>query len=87
MSKKINFKGVSTSTWVRLVSLFLVLVNLGATVFLDIQLIPFEDKEIYEFISTVATFIVTFISAWKNNSLTVEAQTADIVLKSGRGVK
>ena len=86
-NKKFNFKSVTPSTWVRIITLTLVLINQLAVTFTNVQLIPFEDEQIYESLSMVATFIVSIITAWKNNSFTVEAQTADVVLKSGRGVK
>ena len=79
----INLQGVSKATWVRIISLFLVLVNQIAISFFDFNL-GFEDAAIYEGVSTVLTFVVSAYAAWKNNSMTVNAQLADEVLKGAR---
>lgn len=79
--KNINLKGVSKATWVRILGLLFILLNQIATSIFDFQLLPFEDAEIYEGISTALTLLVSIYAAWKNNSLTEEAQHADSVLK------
>lgn len=82
---KLNLKNVSKATWVRIVALFLVLANQIAVSVFELQLIPFSDQQIYEGVSTLATFIVSLVTAWKNNSFTREAQEADEVLKYVKG--
>lgn len=80
--KNFNLKGVTPATWVRIVSLFAVLVNQISISIFEFQLIPFTDDEIYEGLSTLATFVVAVIAAWKNNSISEPAQKADKVLKT-----
>lgn len=79
--KNINLKGVSKATWVRILGLLFILINQVATSVFNTQLLPFTDAEIYEGISTVLTIVISVYTAWKNNSLTEEAQYADSVLK------
>ena len=76
----LNLKGVTVGTWTRLVSLLLVTANLIASI-LGYKLIPFEDEQIQEFVSALLVTIVSLYSAWKNNSITAEAQEADQILK------
>lgn len=78
---KLNFKGVSRDTWVRIISMFLVFVNLVATNLFDFKLLPFEDEEIHEMVSIVLVTSVSIWTAWKNNSFTSKAQEADKVLR------
>lgn len=83
MNKKksgLNLKGVTVGTWTRLVTLLLVTANLIAST-LGYKLIPFEDDQIQEFVSALLVGIVSIYSAWKNNSITAEAQEADQILK------
>lgn len=80
--KNVHFKNVSVATWVRIITLFVVLVNQIALSVFNVQLLPFEDEQIYEGISTMATFVVAVISAWKNNSFTDEAIEADSIMKA-----
>ena len=75
-----DLKGVTVGTWTRLVTLLLVTANLIAST-LGYKLIPFEDDQIQEFASALLVGIVSLYSAWKNNSITVEAQEADQILK------
>lgn len=76
----LNLKGVTVGTWTRLISLLLVTANLIASI-LGYKLIPFEDEQIQEFVSALLVAIVSLYSAWKNNSITAEAQEADQILK------
>lgn len=79
--KNINLKGVSKSTWVRIIGLLIILVNQIATSVFNTRLLPFDDAEVYEGVSTVLTILVSVYAAWKNNSITEEAQYADSVLR------
>ncbi len=84
---KFNFKGVSKSTWVRVIVMFLVLVNLVSTNLFNYQLIPFSDEQISNFVSTGLTVVITIWTAYKNNSVTAAAQEADKVMKNLKGGK
>ena len=72
-----NFKGVTGDTWGRIISMFLILVNLVANELFNFQLIPFEDEQIYDGVSVLLFILVSFWTAWKNNSFTQKAQEAD----------
>ncbi|WP_130807638.1 SPP1 phage holin family protein [Senegalia massiliensis] len=76
-----NFKGVNKATWVRIVGLFLVLINQVSISFFKFELISFGDEQIYEGVSTILTVVMAIVAGWKNNSFTEEAQKADAVLK------
>lgn len=82
---KVNFRNVEPATWIRIITLLVVLVNQIAISVFDFQLLPFTDEQIYEGVSALVTFAVAVISAWYNNSLTEPAQEADRVLKEKKG--
>jgi SPP1 family holin len=82
-----NFKGVSKSTWVRMVALLVILVNLVSVSLFNHQLVPFSDEQVYEGVSTLLTVLVGFWTAWKNNSFSKDAQLADLRLKQLKGGK
>lgn len=84
--KKFHFRNVDMATWVRIITLFVVLINQVAVSVFDTQLIPFEDADIYEGISTGATMLIAIITAWKNNSFTEEAQEADSIMKATKEI-
>lgn len=79
-----NFRGVSKDTWVRIIALFVILANQVSISFFNFQLVPFDDEQVYEEVSTVSTIVVTVWAAWRNNSFTKEAQEADKLLKGGK---
>lgn len=81
-----NIKNVDKSVWVRIIALFLVLINQISVSFFDFQLIPYADEQIYEAVSIVVTTAIAFWTAWKNNSFTQEAQLADEYLKEQRRI-
>jgi len=81
-----NFKGVSLSVWARLITLLAVTANLIASL-MGYKLIPFEDEQIADFVSGALMAIVSLYTAWKNNSLTVEAQQADALMKAKKSGK
>ena len=69
----------------RFVALGVVLINSILTMF-NINPIPFSQEEAYGIVSTVLTCGVAIYTAWKNNSITKEAQVADkimLALKNG----
>lgn len=76
-----NFKGVDRITWVRIIALFILLMNQISVSFFGFKVIPFEDDQIYEGVSLVLTVLVTIWATWKNNSFTTEAQMVDKQLK------
>lgn len=76
-----NLKNVAKSTWVRMISLLIILINLVSVSVFHHQLIPFTDDQVYTGVSTLLTVIVGFWAAWKNNSFTKKAQQADQLLK------
>lgn len=59
-------------TIIRTVTLFIVLLNQLLICF-DKNPLPFAEDDIYNFISTVATVIISIISWWKNNDFTQKA--------------
>lgn len=59
-------------TIIRTVTLFIVLLNQILICF-DKNPLPFAEDDIYNFISTVATVIISIISWWKNNDFTQKA--------------
>lgn len=77
-----NLKNVTKDTWVRIIVLFLVLVNLISTSMFGVVLLPFAEESLYQGVSVLLTIIVTFWTTWKNNSFTKEAQAADRYLKN-----
>lgn len=77
----LNFKGVPMQTWVRVIALFAILLNLIGVAFFDFKILPFEDEEIQSGVSIILAFIVSIWTGWKNNSFTTEAQLTDEQLK------
>lgn len=59
-------------TIIRTVTLFIVLLNQILICF-DKNPLPFAEDDIYNFISTVATVIISIISWWKNNDFSQKA--------------
>lgn len=59
-------------TIIRTVTLFIVLLNQILICF-DKNPLPFAEDDIYNFISTVATIIISLITWWKNNDFTQKA--------------
>lgn len=77
-----NFKNVSPATWTRIIVLLLSLVNLIGVSIFHVQLLPFDDIQLYEGVSMVVTVVATILTTWKNNSFTPEAQKADAYLSN-----
>lgn len=79
-----NISGVSRDTWTRLVILILTLINMTLN---SLGVAHFTNEEInqwYDVISVAVTVVSSLWCMWKNNSFTVNAQTADIFLKKLR---
>lgn len=77
-----NFKNVSTATWTRIIALLLSLINLIGVSIFNVQLLPFDDAQVYEGVSVGVTVVATILTTWKNNSFTPEAQKADDYLQN-----
>jgi len=69
------------TTLIRSAALFLSLINQLLLAFGKNPL-PFSDEEIFEGVSALATFVLSIVSWWKNNSFTKEAIAADAYLDS-----
>lgn len=67
----------------RLVVLVVLLINQALVVF-GWDPLPFNEEQIYEGVSTVATIAATIWVWWKNNSVTEEAQVSDRILKDAK---
>jgi SPP1 family holin len=79
----INFAGVDKIVFIRALITVIAALNL-ALGYLGWHIIPVSETELGEFIDAVIVLVTVAIWAWgwwKNNSFTVNAQTADAVLK------
>ena len=65
---------------IRLVVLLVLLLN-NALLLIGKNPLPWSEEEIYLGVSTVATFVVTLWTYWKNNNITKEAQVSQAYLK------
>ena len=65
---------------IRLVVLLVLLLN-NALLLIGKNPLPWSEEEIYLGVSTVATFLVTLWTYWKNNNITKEAQVSQAYLK------
>ncbi len=82
-SYKLNLKGISKETLIRTALLLLALINELLTVF-GKSLIPVSDEELSTLIGTAFTVVTALVAYWKNNSITAEAQEADVYLEAVR---
>lgn len=71
---------------VRLVVLVVLLVN-QFLVTLGWHPLPFSEEQIYEAVSGVAMVLMALFAWWKNNSVTDEAQEADVYMQELKGAK
>jgi SPP1 family holin len=69
---------------IRLVVLVILLLNQFLVSF-GWSPIPFSEELIFEAVSNVATVTIAVYVWWKNNSITKEAQEADLYLKKLKG--
>ena len=65
---------------IRLVVLLVLLLN-NALLLIGKNPLPWSEEEIYLGVSTVATFVVTLWTYWKNNNITKEARVSQAYLK------
>lgn len=82
-SYRLNLKRISADTLVRTGLLILALVNEVLTA-LGKPLIPISDEELSTLIGTAFTVVTALAAYWKNNSVTAEAQEADVYLEAVR---
>ena len=75
-----NLKGVKKEVWVGIAALALVLIN-NLLTGLGLNPIAVSGDQMYKTGSDVATIIVAAWMAYKNNSVTIHAQTADVFMK------
>ena len=79
-----NLSGVSRDTWTRLIILVITLINMVLNQF---GITYFTNEDINEWYDVISVFVAVVSSLWcmwKNNSFTLNAQTADKVLKNLR---
>lgn len=79
----LNLKNADPGTIIRTIILLLALVNQVLTA-LGKSVIPVSDEEVSTVISTVFTIAASVAAWWKNNSVTTQAQTADVTLAALR---
>ena len=83
--KKINLKGINKEAITGILILLLALVNATLQMF-GINVIPVENEEITNIVSTVFLILTALYNTWKNRNLTTASQTAQTItdaLKSG----
>lgn len=77
---KVNLKGISRATWIRIIVLVLVLANQISVSFFNHKLLPLTDSQLNDYVTNGLTIATTLWAGWKNNSVTNHAQQADVVL-------
>ena len=83
--KKINLKGINKEAVTGILILLLALVNATLQMF-GINVIPIENEEITNIVSTVFLILTALYNTWKNRNLTTASQVAQTItdaLKSG----
>lgn len=74
---------ISAGTLARTACLFVALVN-QLLIMAGKDILPFEEKQVYEMVSTIFTIICSLVAWWKNNSYTTAAIKADGEMKKFR---
>lgn len=80
--KNINFKGVTSQTWVRTIVLVIALIG-QLLVILGKRTEAIDIEQWQEYITYALTVIGSIWAWWKNNSFTKKAQDADNILNGG----
>ena len=80
--KNINFKGVTSQTWVRTIVLAIALIG-QLLVILGRRTEAIDVDQWQEYITYALTVIGSIWAWWKNNSFTKKAQDADNILNGG----
>ena len=78
--KNINFKGVTSQTWVRTIVLVIALIG-QLLVILGKRTEAIDIDRWTEYVTYAVTVISSVWAWWKNNSFTQQAQDADNILK------
>jgi SPP1 family holin len=78
---KINLRGIDSGTIARTAVLVMALLNQVLSAF-GKNVIPIEDDDLNALVTSGITVGAALIAWWKNNSVTVNAQTADTYLKA-----
>ena len=76
--KKINLKGINKEAITGILILLLALVNATLQMF-GINVIPVENEEITNIVSTVFLILTALYNTWKNRNLTTASQTAQTI--------
>ena len=74
--KKLNLRGVTPATWVRLAALILALCNQVLAIF-GREALPIYEETLTQIVTVGLTLCASFAAWWKNNSFTAPAQAAD----------
>lgn len=74
---------ISAGTLARTACLFVALVN-QLLIMSGKEILPFEENQVYETVSTVFTIMCSLAAWWKNNSYTTAAIKADEEMKKFR---
>ena len=80
--KKLNFKGVTSQTWVRTIVLIIALIG-QFLVILGRKTEAINIDQWTEYVTYAVTAISSVWAWWKNNSFTQKAQEADNILNGG----
>lgn len=78
--KKINWKDIPVSTYVRYILMIIAIVNMILTR-LGLNPINVREDELYQVVSDILTVVVFIVNTWYNNSVTPEAIEADKYMK------
>ena len=73
-------QNTNISLIVRTIVLILALINQILTLF-NMPILPFEEEEITNALTTVITLVAVAWSYWKNNSFSKEAKEADYIMQ------
>jgi SPP1 family holin len=83
---KINIKNIKLHTWVSLVMVVIVIANQILTA-LGKPLIEVGEEQISYAVNTIINIVIILYTAWKNQSVTDNAQMADEILYALRDGK
>lgn len=79
MSMKVNFKSIKPHTWVSVLMVLVVIVNQVLSV-IGKPVINIGEEQITYVVNMVMNIVFIVYAAWKNNSVTDNAQITDEVL-------
>jgi len=79
--KIINLKGITVESVTGIFVLFAALINAILQIF-GINILPINDKNISEIISTIFLIITTLYNVWKNRNFTIASQKGQEIVNS-----